>query len=35
MVRMMQSITRLSNIAAVHDLRLTDHSERISDLESQ
>lgn len=35
MVRMMQAITRVANVTAVHELRLADHGERLSDLESQ
>ena len=35
MGRMMQSITRLSNIAAVHDIQVADHSQRITDLEAR
>ncbi len=33
MARMMQSITRLSNIAAVPEVQIADHSQRIADLE--
>jgi hypothetical protein len=33
MARMMQSITRLSNITAVHDIQIDDHEHRIGDLE--
>lgn len=35
MARMMQAITRVANVTAVHELRLADHGERLSDLESQ
>jgi chromosome segregation ATPase len=31
--RMMQSITRLSNVATVHNIQIGDHEQRISDLE--
>ena len=33
MARMMQSITRLSNIASVHSIAIEDHQQRIEDLE--
>jgi hypothetical protein len=32
--RMMQSITRLSNITAVHEIHLNDHEHRVGDLET-
>jgi hypothetical protein len=34
MAEMMQAITPLSHIAAVHDTQLDDHNKRISDLEN-
>lgn len=33
LARMMQSITRLSNIVAVHDIHIDDHEHRLNDLE--
>jgi hypothetical protein len=33
--RMMQSITRLSNIASVHDIQINDHEHRIGDMEAK
>ena len=32
--RMMQSITRLSNIATIHEIELKDHEHRIGDMET-
>lgn len=33
MAQMMQSITRLSNVSAVHAIRIDDHEKRIAELE--
>jgi hypothetical protein len=35
MATMMQAITRLAHIAAVHDTELDDHGKRLNDLETQ
>jgi hypothetical protein len=33
MVKMMQAITRLSNVTAVHTIQVDDHEKRIAELE--